>query len=264
MAVYLAEEEAESGLWSKLASLAGYFTHWWAIVLQVIAVVHLIRRGGAFFWFFIIFMGGWIGALAYVIIEILPEAELLRDAYLRRERKAQIEQLRTEILDNPSAGNFEELAELYMDQREWAQARDAYDHAIAARSDSLLSFYNRALCALKLNDPAGAIEDLEHVVRSDGRFQSYRAAALLAHAYALRGRAEDAEALFVQVVPHSDTLETMYYYACFLKSQGRSQQARRWAGKILHKLHTMPRAFQRRERDWQHKAKALLKELKPA
>jgi hypothetical protein len=264
LAVLVAEEEARSGLWSKLGWLFGYFSHWWAIALQVIAIVHLIRRGGPFFWFFIIFMGGWIGAVAYFIIEMLPDADLVREAFQRRARRARIERLESEIFDNPSAGNYEELAEMFIDQREWARARQAYDHAIAARSDSLHSFYGRALCALELNDPSGAIQDLEHVVRSDGRFQSYRAASLLAHAYALTGRSEDAATLFAQVVPHSDTPETIYNYARFLKSQGRGQEAREWAQKILHKLRTMPRAFRRRERAWQRRAQALIKELKTA
>ena len=39
----------------------------------------------------------------------------------------------TAILDNPSAANFEELGELYWDEKQYAKAKEAFDHAIATR-----------------------------------------------------------------------------------------------------------------------------------
>jgi hypothetical protein len=241
----------------------GHLFYPWGFILQILALVHLVRRRGEYYWFFIILAGGMIGALAYMVMEVLPDARLLGQAYARHGRKARIRAVETAILDNPSPANYEELGELWLDQQEYARAREAFNRSIAARGDSVYAYYRRALSALALEDYAGAAPDLEHVIRSDPRFDSHRAAALLAHAYAKTGNGEGAEAWFAEVTQHSTALETLYNYACFLKSQNRREEARAWAQRMLEKKRTLPRYMQRIERPWFRKAQALLKELAP-
>lgn len=236
----------------------------WGFILQILALVHLVRRRGAFFWFWIILFGGFVGALAYILVEVLPDAYLLRNAFDGFARRSRIRVVETAILDNPSAANYEELGDLLRDEKQFARAREAYDRAISVRSDSEYTFYHRALCALELNDFAGAIADLERVVAKDPKFDYRRAAALLAHAYAVTGNQESSAALFADVTQHSTDPETLFHYACFLKSQNRVAEAREWAQKILDKKRTMPRYVQRRERPWFGKAKTFLKELSAA
>ena len=105
------------------------------------------------------------------------------------------------------------------------------------------------------------IGDLEHVVASDAKFDYYRAAGLLADAYARTGRIDQAEGLFSEVIQFSTTPETLYNYARFLKLQNRHEQAREWAQKLLAKKRTLPRYMQRIERPWFRKGTALVKEL---
>jgi hypothetical protein len=195
-------------------------------------------------------------------VEVLPDLGLLRDAYARYNRWDLIRRAELAAELNPSAGNYEELAEFYVDQKEFRKGREAYDRAIAARSDSLYAFFGRAVCALECGDPGAAVEDLEHVVGADGKFANYRAASLLAHAYALTGRSADAETLFGQVVPYSPSIETMYNYALFLKSQGDFAGAREWIQRIMQSKRTMSRYFQRRERPLFRKAQSLLATMK--
>lgn len=261
LAMQAAEEGGHGGgLWSLL----GYLYYPYGIVFQFIAIVHLIRTRGNYIWFFIIFMGGGPGAVIYIIMEVIPDLGLIGDLYRRQGRKSRIQTVETKIIDNPSAGNLEELAELYFDQRDFAKARDYCTRAIAARADSLHTFYLRARCAIEAGDFAGAIPDLEFVAGKDAAFDSHRAAALLAHAYSMAGRKEEADAWFAHVVQYSVTTETELNYARHLKSQGRVTEAREWAGKILQRSRTMPHYQKRRERPWLRKAEALLKEMKPA
>jgi hypothetical protein len=112
-----------------------------------------------------------------------------------------------------------------------------------------------------LDDLAAAIPDLERVVASDVKFDYCRAAGLLADAYARTGQPERAAPLFEQVTQISTTPETLYNYASFLKAQGRKEEAREFAQKLLAKKRTLPRYMQRRERPWFRKGKSLLKEL---
>jgi hypothetical protein len=106
--------------------------------------------------------------------------------------------------------------------------------------------------------------DLEHVVASEPKYDVYRAAGLLAHAYALAGQPQQAEAQFKAATDVSTLSETYYNFALFLLSQQRPAEAREWAQKILAKKSTMPRFVRRRERPWFTRAAALLKKIGPA
>ncbi|MGA8238173.1 MAG: hypothetical protein WB918_16800 [Candidatus Sulfotelmatobacter sp.] len=68
--------------------------------------------------------------------------------------------------------------------------------------------------------------------------------------------------LFQQATKISTSSETYYNYALFLQSQGRAEEARAWAQKILDKRPTMPGYQRRRERPWFRKAYALLARLR--
>lgn len=233
----------------------------WGVILQVIAIVHFFRRRPEGYWFFVIFFGSFLGALVYIIVEMVPDLGLLRGAFQNLGRKSRIEFVETQILDNPSAANYEELGELYKDQKEFAKARDAFTKAIEARGDSVYTFYYRAQASLGLSDYAAAVPDLERVVASDAKFDYYRAGGLLADAYAKTGQLDRAAHLFADVTQISTTPETLYNYAAFLKLAGRTEEAKEWTQKLLSKKRTLPRYMQRIERPWFRKGYGLLKEL---
>jgi hypothetical protein len=236
----------------------------WGFLVQIFAIVHFVRRRPENYWFYVIFFGGWLGGAVYIVAEVLPDLGLLRGVFQGFGRRSRIQRVETDILDNPSAANYEELGELYKDQGQFEKAREAFTNAIAARSDSIYTFYSRALCSLGLNDLAGAIPDLERVVTADRKFDYYRAAGLLADAYARTGQLDRADPLFAEVTQISTTPETLYNYASFLKTVNRPDEAREWAQKLQAKKRTLPRYMQRRERPWFRKGKALMKELASA
>jgi hypothetical protein len=220
-----------------------------------------VRRRPENYWFFIILFGGIIGASAYLIVEVIPDAALLRGVFQGFGRRSRIQNLETQILDNPSPGNYEELGELCLEEKKYAKARAAFDKAISARNDSLHTYYFRAQAALGLNDYAAAIPDLERVVAGDRKFDYYRAAGLLADAYARTGQLEKATDLFALATQFSSTCETLFNYANYLKLQGQTAEAREWTQKLLAKKRTLPGYMQRIERPWFRKGKALQREL---
>ena len=245
-------------------SLLSHLFYPWGFLVQILAIVHFVRRRPDTYWIYIIFFGGILGASAYIVVEVLPDLGLLRGVFQGFGRKSRIRTVETQILDNPSAANFEELGELYKDQKEYAKAREAFSNAIAARADSVYTFYYRAQCSLGLGELSTAIPDLERVVASDAKFDYYRAAGLLANAYARTGNSDRATQLFADVTQISTTPETLYNYASFLRMQGRRDEAREWAQKLLAKKRTLPRYMQRIERPWFRKGKDLLRELAAA
>jgi hypothetical protein len=238
------------------------FAAWWGWILQGIAIVHFIRRRPDTFWIFVILLGGWIGALIYIAVEVLPDAGLLRTSFQVFPRRRRINELERAILDNPSAGNYEELGLLYLDDGNYSRARACYDKAISSRTDHPDPFYRRGIAEVELGDFAAAVPDLERAVTSDPDYDFHRAKGLLAHAYAQTGQAAKADAMFQQATKISTISETYYNYAQFLHNQGRNDQARQWAQKILDKRPAMPGYQRRRERPWFRRAQALLIRLR--
>jgi hypothetical protein len=240
--------------------MLGLFVSPYGIVLQVLAILHFVRRRPDWYWLWIILMFGPLGALAYIVVEVVPDLGLLRGAFQVFPRRKRIRALEAAILDNPSIGNYEELGDLYLDDRQYARARECFDKVLA-RSDGIDPQYRRALAHLALNDYQAAASDLEKVVARDAKYDYQRAAGLLAHALARMGEREKAEALFADVTRTSTLSETQYNYATLLADERRTAEAREWAERILRKKATMPDYIRRRERPWFRSARALLKRL---
>jgi len=232
----------------------------YGIFLQALAIAHFVRRRPDTYWLWIILMGGGVGALVYIVIEVIPDAGLLRGAVQVFPRRKRIKQLEAMVLDNPSIGNYEELGDLYLDDGQFVRARECFDRVIAA-NDQIDPRYRRALCALRLNEFKAMATDLEQVVARDPKYDYQRAAGLLAHALAKLGERDKADALFADVTQTSTLSETQYNYACFLAAEGRAAEAREWAERILRKKATMPDYIRRRERPWFRRARALIKRL---
>jgi len=232
----------------------------YGVILQALAILHFVRRRPDTYWLWVILMLGGLGALVYIAVEVVPDARLLGSAYQVFPRRRRIKRLEGMVLDNPSIGNFEELGDLYLDDKKYAKARACFDRVIG-RTDELDPIYHRALAEIGLDDFAAAAADLEQVLARDPKYSYQRAAGLYAHALARLGRREDADKMFTSVLETSTLSETEYNYASFLASTGRSPEARAMADKILRKKATMPDYLRRRERPWFWKATALKKRI---
>jgi len=240
----------------------GFYGHFfpWELLLRGIATVHFIRRRPDGYWLWIILFIPF-GAVIYLIVEAAPDVGLVGQSLKVFPRRKRIRELEAAIRDNPSAGNYEELGDLYMDDGTLELARAAFDKAIAARADTLDPFYRRGICAIQLGDAAAALPDLERVVSKEHDYDFQRAAGLLAHAYAQTSQKDKAEALFRQVTILSTLSETYLNFADLLASEGRNAEAREWAQKVLDKKPAMPSYQRRRERPWFRRAKEVIKRL---
>src|SRR6202167_2179603 len=236
----------------------GYLRSPCSILLIGLAMVPFTRRRRDTYWIFIILFLGPLGAIIYLLVEALPDLGLLGQSFKVFPRRKRIRELQEAIRDNPSAGNYEELGGLYMDDGDLAEARAAFDKAIAARADTLDPFYRRGVCAILLGDAAAALPDLERAVSKEPDYDFQRAAGLLAHAYAQTGQKEKADALFRQVTVTSTLSETYLNFAELLAAAGHNSEARAWAQKVLDKKPTMPSYLRRRERPWFRRANEFL------
>jgi hypothetical protein len=241
--------------------LLNYLLYPWGFLLQGLAIVHFIRRRPDTYWIFIILFLGPLGAIIYLFVEALPDLGLVGQSFKVFPRRKRISELLANLRDNPSAGNYEELGNLYMDDGKLQLAREAFNRAITARADTLDPFYRRGVCAILLGDAAAALPDLERVVSKESDYDFQRAEGLLAHAYAQTGQKDKAEALFRRITITSTLSETYLNFATFLASEDRNAEAREWAQKVLDKKPNMPGYLKRRERPAFRQASAMLKRL---
>ncbi len=236
----------------------------YGIFLQAIAIMHFVRRRPDAFWLWVILIGGGLGALVYIVAEVIPDVGLLRGAFQVFPRRKRIKELEATVLDNPSIGNYEELGDLYLDDNQYKKARECFDRVISPRTDSADPYYRRALAALALEDFDAAAADLTKVMSIDPKYDYHRSAGLLAHTLGKLGRNEEAATLFADVTTVSTLSETQCNYASFLAATGHPDEAREWAQRVLSKKLTMPSYLRRRERPWFRKAQALIKRLPAA
>ena len=195
----------------------------YGIVLQAIAITHFVRRRPESFWLWVIIMGGGLGALVYIVVEVIPDVGLLRGAVQVFPRRKRIRYLEAAVLDNPSIGNYEELGDLYLDDGQFAKARACFDRVLSPRTESVDPYYRRALAAMALGDHTAAAADLEQVVRLDPKYDYHRAAGLLAHELGQVGRTDEALAHFAAVTESLDAVGN----AVQLRVAARGQRAHR-------------------------------------
>ncbi len=230
----------------------------WGLILQGLALIHFIRRRPDMYWLWIIIFLGPLGAGVYILMEVIPDLGVLRQSFDAFPRRKSYWSSRTsKVFCQPSIKLLETSLKSGL-------AVSRFPGLQIACSDEVFlpdAFYRRGIAKIHLGEFAPAVPDLEHVVWCDRKYDSNRAAGLLAHAYANTGEVTKADALFEEVTQRSTLSETYYNYALFLASQGRTAEAREWTQKILAKKPTMPGYLRRRERPWFRRANSLLKRL---
>jgi hypothetical protein len=242
------------------AGLGSIFRY--GILFQVAAVIHWSRKRPEAFWLWIIIIGGIIGALAYFLIEGLPDFRNVQRTLRGPARRKRVHVLRALVIQNPSAGNYEELGELLLEEKRYREAKDAFDRALAVRTDSIDPFYRRGLAAFALREDEAAAADLRRVTAADWKYDFCRAASLLGQSLARLGRTEEAMAVFDRLAQTATGAEPLVSAAQFFADHGRPADALEIAGGIAMRDATMPAYQKRRDRTWLRKAKALQRSLR--
>src|ERR1700688_3657264 len=95
----------------------------YGVILQIIALTHFVRRRPQGYWIWIIFMGGAIGAVVYLLAEAVADVGAMRHTMGGFSRRKRIGELEAIVLENPPAGNYEEFRDLLLDEKKYARAK---------------------------------------------------------------------------------------------------------------------------------------------
>jgi len=234
----------------------------YGFIFQVAAVIHWSRKRPEAFWLWIIIIGGIIGALAYFLIEGLPDVRSVQRTLRGPARRKRIRTLRALVMQNPSAGNYEELGELLLEEKRYRDAKDAFDRALAVRTDSIDPFYRRGIAEFELRDDEAAVADLRRVTAADPKYDFSRASCLLGRSLARLGRTEEAMAVFDRIAQSATGAEPLVFAAQFFADNARPAEALEIAREIATRDATMPSYQKRRDRAWLRKARTLERSLR--
>ena len=234
----------------------------WGIVLQALAVLHFVRRRPDNFWLWIILIGGGLGALVYIVAEVVPDIWAAARIAAGVSAPAADPGARG---DDPRQSRGREPRGA---GRSVSGGRQVRPRAGAVRQGDLAAdgFAGSVLPARHRRAGAGRCRcrgGRPRARRGEGReVQTSIAPSACSHRRT-RGttRPTKPNAAFTRATDASTLSETYCNYAAFLAAEGRSDEARAWAERILAKKPTMPNYLRRRERPWFRKAKALLKSV---
>src|SRR5881409_494891 len=89
------------------AALGRFFSY--GVILQVVAIVHFIRRRPDSYRIWVILFFGAIGATVSILMEMVPDLGLTPRSMRRFARRKRVKMLEAIVLENPPAGNYDEL-----------------------------------------------------------------------------------------------------------------------------------------------------------
>jgi len=234
-------------------------------LVDVALIVHAAKTGRFSPWGFIILYLPGIGALAYVVVELLPE--WFGSYKVRRARRqfagaidptGRYRQLHDELEIVDTIANRSALAQECLALGKYDEALGQYDAILARPLGEEPGFMlGKARAEYGLGDAAAAIATLEELER---RWPAYRSAdgrLLYATALEMAGRNDEALANYLDVGRHYPGAEPRVRQAQLLQRLGREAEARAIAEEVVRTLDRAPAHVRRSQRQWLASAQKL-------
>ncbi len=237
--------------------------HWYLTVLfQVLMVIHYFRKRPEGYWFFVIVFLGPIGALAYFVLEVVPDLRVKPPWLARMERRRRRAWLEHVVSEAPALEHLQELGEIYALEGEHERAIELFTRALNRDAELLEARHGRAKSRVALGQIEGAIEDLEQVVKAEPNHRFWDSYLTLAECYDRADRTDAARAAYQDILGRTTVSRAYYGYGLLLNRRGEREQACEMMRQILAKKPTLPRYLRRQERPWFRKAEAFLEEAR--
>ena len=205
-----------------------------SLIIQVGLVVHIIKTGRNTAWVFIVLLFPVVGAIAYAIVELLPEFTNSRTGHRARrgiakavdpDRDLREARVRFEAAD--TAQNAIALAERYLDRSMYAEAKPLYERfltGVYSGDPALLQGLARAQFGLEEFD--GTVTTLDRLRETNPDHRSAEAHLLYARALEGAGRRDAALHEYEALAGYYPGPEAACRLALLLKAGGDTGRAR--------------------------------------
>jgi hypothetical protein len=233
------------------------------LLIQVALIVHVIKTGRNQLWIFAIFLLPGIGALAYVVAEILPELFGGRTARRARAGLGRIidpnRDLRRASAEVEISGNVDarrRLGEELYERNQFDEAIDVYSgglKGIFEYDPTLLLGLARALFGK--GDYAAARTTLELLAQHNPDFKSADAKLLYARTLDAQDALDEAEREYAALAPGYPGAEARLRYGVLLKRRGKLQEAQRVLKDLLDSARLGPAHYRKAQAEWLDRAR---------
>jgi len=229
-------------------------------ILQGTAIAHCIKTGRNTLWIWVLIWPGigFIGALAYLAVEIIP------DLFRSRAARSTARGFKRAVDPFADLRRFENEARLAGN----VDARQRYADELArhGRYEEATAQYAQALTGLYEHDPnlmlglaraqfgsgavAAARATLDSLFGANPDFRSPEAHLLYARALEGEGSAQKALEQYRMLANSYPGAEAAVRYAQLLDTQGQRDEARRVARELLDQARIAPNHYRRAQRAW--------------
>jgi hypothetical protein len=228
------------------------------LLLDITLIWHASRTGRLQPWAFIILMVPLIGALAYIVVELIPEWFSSPDAQRARQRVAnkldpekRYRELSDRVIDADTIANRATLAGECLAVARFDEAERHYDHILSLLlGDDPIYALGKARAQFGANRPADAVATLDNLKAHWPDFESGEAHLLYARALAEAGRVDEALEEFASVITYFSGAEARVRYGMLLKLVGRTAEARVVFNELLLQMKRAPKHARIMQAEW--------------
>ena len=232
--------------------------------IQIGLIVHVMKTGRPLYWCFVLLMAPGIGALAYIIVEILPNLQndvRAKRAFRGIRRTLNPEgDLRRRQLEHRLSGSVDaarHLATELMDKRRYGEAVTHYRTALSGiyehDPDLLLGL---ASAQFGDGDAAGSKQTLDTLKEMNPEYHSPEGHLLYAKALEELGDLERAEEEYSVLAGSYPGVEARIRYAQLLERVDKQDLARQEYDAIIAAAELAPRHFRQAQKEWLVAAKS--------
>jgi hypothetical protein len=237
------------------------------LLLQVVCVVHAAKIGRFWPWgYVVIFLPGF-GALAYVLIELLPEwfgsvqgqktrSRVVSTLDPGKRYRALTDQL--QVAD--TIATRADLAEECLTLGKYQEALGHYEHILSLpMGDDAVYAYGKARALFSLGRAQDAVATLDDLGQRWPNYQSADAHLLYARVLEAAGQTDEAIAEYQAVANYYPGAEARVRYGAILDKAGRKAEGKTVLTETLAGLKRAPKYVRRAQAEWIALAERTLK-----
>lgn len=214
-----------------------------SILIQVAFVVHIIKTGRNTIWIWIVIILPMAGSIAYLLIEVIPD--------LLHTRSGRQAGRKIRSIVNPNQGlnqaasnysvsdtveNSMRLAEECLEKGLYQEAKDLYSKCLKGiHADEPVIMYGVARCDFALDNYQQSKDMLDKLIELNPEYKNQNAHLLYARSLEKIGDLISAQHEYDTLHSYFNGPEANYYYALYLKSQNRADEAKTILLEIVEK-----------------------------
>ena len=228
------------------------------VLLDITLIYHASRTGRLQPWAFIILMIPVVGALAYIVVELVPEWFGSPGAQQARKRIAgkldpekRYRELSDRLAGSDTIANRDALAVECLKIGRFDEAARHFDHILNLPMGSEPAYaLAKAQAEFGRNRPADALAELEDLQKRWPDFQSAEGHLLYARALAEVGRIDEALAEYHAVAAYFPGAEARVRYGMLLHMVGRTAEGRVVLNELLLQMKRAPKYLREAQAEW--------------